>query len=461
MNRKTLIALAMLGALTVIAIVVLRQPEKGERVGERPRPVPKLAAGSFDALVVTKANATTVIKKDGDKFKVVSPVQYPADDNVAKQAFEAVEKLEFGDVVSDQKAKHAEFELGDGALKLAIKKGDQVLAELLVGKSVGGNTLVRLPGKDEVWTGLGSFRYNFDRDTTNWRDKTITKFTQSDAEKIEVKGQGGARVLVKSDGGDKWSIVESTLPVPKLDDTIPQGIASALASLSTNEFADDAKPADTGLADPTTTVTVSLKGGKTVTVLVGKKKGADDTYLKTADAPQVFLVKRYNIDRIEKRPIDFRDKSICDIAEAELGEVAVTHDKDSYALVKEATGAGKKPDKKIDKKTDQAGDWKATKPAGLALDPAKVSPVAGAFKDWKAAGFAVDQSPKENGLVKPKATIIARSKDKKKICALKIGDESKDKINYAAQAGSSPDVYLVAKWATDRILVKVEDLRKK
>ena len=446
MNRKNLTALFVLAVLIVVAVVVLRQPEKGQRVGERPRPLPKLVAGSFDAITVTKGNAVTTIKKEGDKYNVVAPLQFPADENVAKQAFEALEKLDFGDVVSDQKAKHAEFEVEDGkAVKVIVKKGDQALTELLIGKSVGGNTLVRVPGKDEVWSGLGSFRYNFDRDTSNWRDKTITKFTQSDAEKIEVKGKGGARVIVKNDGGDKWSVVESTLPVPKLDNGVPTGIASAMSSLVTNDFADDAKTGQTGLDSPGTTVTVWLKGGKNATVLIGNKKGDDDYYVKTADAPQVYVVKRYNIDRLDKRPIDFRDKSLCDIAEADLSDVSVTHEKDSYSLVREAN-----------KK-----DWKATKPAGLTLDPGKLTPIAGAFKDWKAMGFTEDQDPKVNGLTKPTAVIVAHGRDKKQACVLKVGDVAKDKINYAAQLGSAPEVYLVAKWATDRMLVKLDDLKKK
>lgn len=446
MNRKNLTALIVLGVLTVIAVVVLRQPEKGQRVGDRPRPLPKIAAGTFDGLAVTKGGATTTLKKEGEKFKVVAPVQYPADENVAKQAFEAVEKLEFGDIVSDQKAKHGEFEIDDAkALKVAVKKGDQTLSEFLIGKSVGGNTLVRLPGKDEVWTGLGSFRYNFDRDTSNWRDKTITKFTQGDAEKIEVKGKAGGRAVVKSEGSDKWSVVESSLPIPKLDQSIPTGIASALASLVTNEFADGAKPEETGLDTPSTTVTVSLKGGKAITVLIGNKKGEDDYYLKTAETPQVFLVKRYNIDRVDKRPIDFRDKSLCDIAEGDLGELSVIRDQDSYALIRDG----------------KSNEWKATKPPALTLDTTKVTPIAGAFKDWKAGGYAEDQNPKGNGLAKPRAVIVARSKDKKASCTLRIGDETKDKVNYVALAGTSSDVYLIPKWSADRLLVKVEDLKKK
>jgi len=445
MNRKTLIALAILGILVVVAVVVTRQPEKGQVTGERPRPVPKLAAGSFDTLTVTKGTSTTTIKKEGDSYKITAPAAYPADQGVAKTAFESLEKLEFGSIVTDQKAKHTEFEVDDKALKVVVKKGEQALAELLIGKNVGGNTLVRVPGKDEVWQALGSFRYSLDRDTTGWRDKTITTFPQADAEKVELKTRDHGHATVKKESGDKWSVVESTVKIDKMDSTVPTGIVSALGSWTTNEFADDAKPEMTGLANPENTITVSLKGGKTVAVLVGNKKGSDDFYVKKADAPQVYLVKKYNLDRIDKKPIDLRDKTLCDLAEGDLAQIAVTHDKDSFTLAK---GADK------DKNA-----WTATKPKGLAIDTSKISSITGAFKDWKATGFADDQSPKANGLDKPRAVISALGKDKKKSCTIKIGAESTDKVNVFAAEG--PDVFVVPKWSVDRLLVKVDDLKKK
>lgn len=445
MNRKTLIALAVLGILVVVAVVVTRQPEKGQVTGERPRPIPKLAGGSFDTLTVTKGASTTTIKKEGSAYKITAPAAYVADQGVAKTAFESVEKLEFGTIVTDQKAKQAEFELDDKALKVVVKKGDQALAELLIGKNVGGNTLVRLPGKDEVWQALGSFRYSLDRDTTGWRDKTISTFPQADAEKVELKTREHGHALVKKEAGDKWSVVESSVKVDKLDNTVPTGIVSALGSWTTNDFADDAKPEQTGLANPENTVTVSLKGGKTVTVLVGNKKGADDFYVKKADAPQVYLVKKYNLDRIDKKPIDLRDKTLCDIAENEMGQIAVSHDKDSFALAK---GAGK------DKNA-----WTATKPKDLTADTSKINAITGGFKDWKATGFADDQSPKANGLDKPRAVVSATSKDKKKSCTIKIGAESTDKVSVFAAEGT--DVFVVPKWSVDRLLVKVDDLKKK
>jgi len=174
--------------------------------------------------------------------------------------------------------------------------------------------------------------------------------------------------------------------------------------------------------------------------MVGDKKGDDDYYVKNGESAQVFLVKKYGVEHVNRRPIDFRDKTICDIADSDLTEIAVSHGAESYTLVK----SGK--------------DWKATKPAKTEVDGSKVTPIAGAFKAWKATGFAEDPSLKADGLVKPQATIVAKSKAA--TCALKVGDETKDKQSYFVQAGSSPDVYLVPKWSADRILVKVADIKK-
>jgi hypothetical protein len=454
MNRKTLIAFGIFAVLSLVAFVALRSPEKGERRGEAPRPIAKLKDSDFDTIEVTKAKVTSVIRKEGGKFKVISPTPYPADENTAKQAFEAIEKLEFGDVVTDQASKHAEFEVGDDGLKVVAKNGTNVVGQLIIGKSLGAGTMVRVPGKNDVWQAAGSIRYTFDKGAADWRDKSITTFTAADAEKIDIKSRtGGTISLTKTDtktakkegdkAGDEWTVAASSVPIPKLDSTVPSTLVSTMAALKTSDFGDSFKPEVTGLGDPALTATVTLKGGKTVSVLIGSKKTEDDYYVKNGESPQVFLVKKYGVEHINKRPIEFRDKTICDIADADLTELAVAHGAESYTLAKTGT-TGK--------------DWKAVKPPKTEIDGSKVTPIAGAFKAWKATGFAEDPSPKATGLAKPSATIVAKSK--KATCTLKVGDETKDKQSYFVQVGGAPDVYLVAKWSTDRILVKVADLKK-
>jgi hypothetical protein len=56
---------------------------------------------------------------------------------------------------------------------------------------------------------------------------------------------------------------------------------------------------------------------------------------------------------------------------------------------------------------------------------------------------------------------VARSSVKGAGCTLKIGAETADKSNYHVQKPGASDVFLAAKWSLDRVLVKLDDLKKK
>src|SRR5262245_10733715 len=139
MNRKTLTALATVAVLGIIALIVLRQPEKGERSADKQRPIAKLKTSDVATIAVNKSGATTVIKSDGGKYAVTAPVPYAADEGVAKAAFEGLGKMDVSDLVTEQKAKHAEFEVDDkaGIHLVAKDKAGKVLADMIIGKSTG------------------------------------------------------------------------------------------------------------------------------------------------------------------------------------------------------------------------------------------------------------------------------------------------------------------------------------
>ena len=452
MNRKTLFAGLVFAGLILATVLLLRSPEKGNRSLSEgaARPIAKLTADSFDTLEVTKGGKdNTALKKEGDTYKVVKPLAYPADKDAAKLAFEALTKIDFGNIVSDQKSRQSEFELGEDGLRVAVKKGEKLLADLRVGKTTNQMTMVRVEGKDEVWSTSGFFKYQFDKDTTGWRDKSITSFDEKDAERLQVTTKNGSKIVLSKpaprDAGPapEWQVVESSVKVEPFDKSVASGVAPQLATWKANDFADGAKPEETGLDSPELTITVTLRNGRQQTALLGNKKGDEDWYVKLANNPQVFLVKKFNLERLNKRPIDFRDKTICNLKSDELTEVAVTREKDSFTLAK------------------QGSNWKATKPASFTADDSKVSSITGAFAEWKGQGFAEDNSPKATGLAKPSATIAAKSSVKGHGCLLKVGGETSDKGNYYVQVGGQPDSFTVQKWSIDRVLVKLDDLKKK
>ena len=449
MNRKTLTAVAAFAILGLVALFALRQPEKGEATGDRQRPLAKIDPAALDTITVTRGGVATTLKRDGGKLKVTAPVPYAADETAVKAAFEALEKLEFGNLVTENKAKQAEFEV-DGAKSIHVValngKSGQTLADLSVGKAMGPGTMVRLAGKDEVWQATGPLHSTFDKGPADWRDRSVTTFPSTDAETITVKAKDGGVTLKKNgktaSGEDKWDVVTSVPKIDKLDNAAANSLVTALSALKANDFADGAAAGITGLDAPALTVTVGLKGGKNVTLLVGNKKGTDELYIKTPEAPQVYVVKTFAVEHVAKRPVEFKDKTLSDVAEADLAEVAVTHGAESYTLVHEAAA------------------WKATKPPKLTLDPARTPSIGGAFKDWKAASFAEDTAPATTGLAKPKAVIVMKTK-KGDTTTFKLGEETKDKQNVYLTSSKSPDIYLVPKWSVDRLLVKVDDLKKK
>jgi uncharacterized protein DUF4340 len=452
MNRKTLTAVVAFAVLGIIAAFALRQPEKGEGSGVRERPLAKMDAAALDTIVVTRNGRTTTLTKDGGKYRVTAPGNFAADEATAKSAFESVGKLELGDLVTENKAKQAEFDIDDAKgvhLVAEGAKGTQVLADVIVGKTTGTGTMVRLAGKDQIWQAAAGLRMALDRDLADWRDKAITTFPADDAQMLTVRTKDGGIAIAKRGSGkvgndDKWDLVTSVpkiSPPDKVDNSVPAGIVTTLSAWKTNEFS-DAKPAETGLDAPRTTIIVALKGGKNVTVLLGNKKGDDEIYVKTADAPQIYLVKKFNYEKVDKRPLDFKDSTLSDLSEADLTEIAVSHGADSYTLVHESTA------------------WKATKPAKLVLDPGKTPSIGGAFKSWKAAGYSEETAPAVTGLAKPQATITVKAKTGQ-TTTFKVGNETKDKQNVYLTSSKSPDVYLAPKWSTDRLLQKIDDLKKK
>ena len=249
---------------------------------------------------------------------------------------------------------------------MVAKHDGKVLADFIVGKAMGTGTMVRPAGSNDVWRASGITKFIFDKGPRDWRDKGIITFPPADAEKLDIVSKDGAKISLKKTGTkagneDKWDVVSSSVKIDKLDNAVPNGIVLGARQLEDERLRRRRHAGAAGLDAPALTVTVGLKGGKSVTALVGGKKEAtdEDTYVKKADAPQIFLVKKFNLDRVDKRPIEFRDKTLCDRRPPTSPRSRSAHGDKSYTLVKSGS------------------DWKATKPPSWRSIRRKVTPIAG------------------------------------------------------------------------------------
>ncbi len=443
MSRKTLILLVACLAIVGAAILSQRRPEKGELSGPRPRPIPAIAKDTIVDLKVTLEGKTSHLKKDGT-WKLLEPIAAAADEQAAKTAAEKLEQLEFGSLVTDQPARHADLELAeDRAVKVVgSDKDGKVLVELLVGKAAGSQTMVRQPGKNDVWQVQGAIKYLFAKDAKAWREKTIAAIKREDITEISLSGPDGKVTLVEEKVEGKpstWRATSTTVPLALVDAEVMQGIVSGLTSLRASDFADGVSLADAGLEPPSAKqVSVKLKDGKTITITLGKAKG-DDYYVRSNLAPEVFLVRKFGIERLLSKPIDLREKTIADIKVDDVAKLDVTGT-DGVGFTLERSGE----------------TFKMTRPKGES-DPVKTKAVASSFASFKAWAFADTKDPKVTGLGKPSMTATVRTK-KGDGLTLTVGG-LKDSTDYYVQVKGRPEILLVRKFLIDRLRKKPDDLK--
>lgn len=443
MSKKTLILLVACLAIVGVAILSQRRPEKGEISGPRPRPLPAIAKDAIVDLKVTLEGKTSHLHKDGS-WKLVEPIAAAADEQAAKTAAEKLEQLEFGSIVTDQPGRHGDLEVSDDkALKVVgSDKDGKPLVELLVGKSVGSQTMVRQPGKNDVWQAQGAIKYVFAKDTKAWRDKAIVTVKREDLTEITLEGPDGKATVVEEKVEGKpstWKATSTTVPIGSVDGEVMQGIVSALTSLRASDFGDGVSLADAGLEPPAVRkVSAKLKDGKVAAVLVGRAKG-DDYYIKSADAPGVFLVRKYGIERLLSKPIDLREKTISDIKVDDVTRVEVAGT-DGVGFTLERSGE----------------TFKVVKPKGES-DPVKTKAVASSFASFKAWAFADTKDPKVTGLGKPALTATVRTRKGEGLTLL-VGN-LKDSTDYYAQVKGKPEVLLVRKFLVDRLRKKPDELK--
>ena len=161
-------------------------------------------------------------------------------------------------------------------------------------------------------------------------------------------------------------------------------------------------------------------------------------YAQLEGSTEVKLVPSILQTGMKREVKDLRDKTIVDLKPEQIVGVAI-----------EVGGV------KTDLARSGADDWKATTPAALAVDAAKVKSLVGGFSAPKAASFAADAQ--RASLAKPAATLTLRLKDKS-VVTLKFG-ALKDQ-DYPVQKVGAPETYIIKKFSAERFLKKPDDFKR-
>lgn len=152
----------------------------------------------------------------------------------------------------------------------------------------------------------------------------IVDLKQDDIAKIEIQRKGAEDTVLKKAGGG-WKIT-----APKAygaDQDTVNSILTALSPLTSDHLVEEkaSNLATFGLNDPSATVTVTMKDGKTHRVLLGDDvPTGGGTYAAVPGDPRVFTIATYTKDSFEKGVNDLRDKRLLTFDSDKLTRVDLT-----------------------------------------------------------------------------------------------------------------------------------------
>jgi uncharacterized protein DUF4340 len=271
-------------------------------------------------LIVTRDNGQTVeLELNGDKWKMVKPSPYPADDIQVRQALSTIVNAKASDFIADAPAGVTQYGLEKPhlAATVVLKNGEQ--QSLLFGfkqtEPGKSGTFVRRGERAPVYAVPGYVMSALDKSWLDYRDRSVFSFDPSAVESVKVKNSNGEFTLKRGPSG-KWDVIVAG---KTSDGDIPvvERMLSQLRNLKGSSIVADPMPSAQpfGLENPALEITLVGKDGKDLGIiklskmsvtptqapLPGEPPGPRNEYYATSSASKaVYALSEFSFTQLNK-----------------------------------------------------------------------------------------------------------------------------------------------------------------
>ncbi|HEX9105090.1 MAG TPA: DUF4340 domain-containing protein, partial [Polyangia bacterium] len=209
---------------------------------------------------------------------------------------QGLSNLHASDFADDKKV---DDEKGKLALTLSAKDKAHTL---WVGGEKGDELFVATSDSPQVYTVKKFSIEHIARKPADYRDKTIVKAKEDALQSVDITAGGETTTLTRGKDG-KWTASKGTADETKVKPAL-LGFDNFVAS----GFSDEKDPGATGLKKPSGRAVLHEKGKPPVTIAVGAATKDGDYYVQKSGSPDVYLVKKYAVDRWMKKTADLTKK---------------------------------------------------------------------------------------------------------------------------------------------------------
>jgi len=375
--RPILILLVLVAALgTYLYVYELPQ---AEQEGKKEKLV-AIDKEGVTGVALTYPDREIELKKDERGWRLVKPVDAPADEVVVKGLIATVSDAEVQKTIADAPADLAPFGLDKPTvtIRLTAKDGQQTPA-VAVGKNtaIGGKTYVRKGDEQKLYLTTSTVGFGLNKQVKDLRDKQVMVFQDDAVSAVEIAPAGEAPVKVTRKDKDAWTVDPGDHPA---DSTEVRSYLSSVRATRATDFPDDGATdlAKYGLDHPrlTVRVTTSTAGAAPLTLLLGGEmtEGAQKlVYAKRDDQPIVYALGDWTVRTLTKSAPQFRDKTVLGFDPVRVGQAVLERKDGGGATLKrtesawQVDGTDKKP--KPDAVTRFLDDVRDLRGSDVAAEP--------------------------------------------------------------------------------------------
>jgi hypothetical protein len=226
-------------------------------------------------------------------WQVTRPVKAMANQQTMKDLVANLAKVKVDSQVNlkldDEVRKDKQLDKAKGVHVTAFKGGEKKVDETFGKGGAGGTTLVVVADKpDLVWAAKDYQSYLYTKSATDYRDKEIFKFDDTNVASASIVNSHGTFSFTK---GDKWAGTFEKKAIEKLDEDKVKEFLRAYKGLNGNDFGDNKTPADVGLDKPEATVSFTLKDNAGhFEVQVGKISTGTEHWAKRAADDVIYTI---------------------------------------------------------------------------------------------------------------------------------------------------------------------------
>jgi hypothetical protein len=410
MNRGRSTAILAGLALALVAYIFFierhREPAPAEAPdGPRGKVFAGLDAAKIEEIeIAASSGQRTTLRKVNDTWRLVAPIEAPADQTEAGNAATNLASADVQRIVDEQPKDLAAFGLATPRISITFRAaGDKTARTLLLGDKnpTGSDLYAKLPDAPRVFLVSAYLEGTFDKGTFGFRDKRVLAFDREKIDRLDIAA-GPVKTTVARQA-DTWSVVA---PVSaRADFGVIEAVLSRLANGQMKAIAWDpdapaaaagapgtppsGRPAAAGPARHTLKEfgldppehRLTLGAGSTVAeLLVGKATPEGDVYAKDASRSIVFTIEKALADDLTRNPADFRTKDVFAFRAFTGTRLAITRGGTTAAFERK-----KGPEK------DAVLKWTAVPPAPAA-DEARIEDLVNKVATLRAEAF-VDALP--------------------------------------------------------------------